>query len=349
MTDTSAARVGVVLVNWRGWRDTLLSLETLFGGSFSAFDVVVVDNASGDDSIDHIIAWAEGREMADVPAMLAGRVHARAEKHPVPYVLLQEEELAASDTTLSRLTVIQASRNTGFAGGNNLGLDYLRRRGGYDYFWLLNNDAFPAPDALAHLVARARANPGFGLVGSTLAFAGRPDVVQALGGAEFDATTGRAYHIGADSALAALPRVDSVDVERRMAYVIGASMLASARFLDQIGLMEEGYFLYFEELDWAERGKPNFALGYARDSLVYHKAGGSTQSAFRRSTLAAYYLARNRLVFTRRFHPECIATVLRGVAVDALRYVVRARWSEAKGFARAMWEAIWQRRVASRS
>ena len=52
-------------------------------------------------------------------------------------------------------------------------------------------------------------------------------------------------------------------------------MLSSRVFLEDVGLMEESYFLYFEELDWAMRAKKAFKLGYARESVVYHKEGAS--------------------------------------------------------------------------
>jgi GT2 family glycosyltransferase len=330
-------RIAVILVNWRGWRDTLVSLETLFAGNYSTFEAVVVDNDSGDDSVEHICAWARGVEAAATPEHLGEALRHRSVQGVIQHQVLYECDLGTA-TEPARLTVIKAARNGGFAAGNNLALKYLLRQNVYDYFWLLNNDAYPAPDALTYLVARAEANRNIGMVGSTLIFAGRPDTIQALGGAEYRRSTGAGRHIGAESPLAALSGVDAADVEHRMAYIVGASMLVSARFLERVGLMEERYFLYFEEIDWAERGKAEFKLGYAKDSLVYHKAGGSTQAASRRSVLASYYIARNRMIFTRRFHPEYASSVWRATLLDALRYAAKARWSEARGFARAVLE-----------
>ncbi len=337
MSASSPVRVGVVLVNWRGWRDTLLALETLFGGNYPHFDAVVVDNDSDDASVEHILAWAQGRETADLPDRLGGQVRVRPEQGAIAHALLHESELPTA-LVPPRLTIIRAVHNGGFAAGNNLALKYLRKQGSYDYFWLLNNDAFPAPDALSHLVVRAEAGPDIGMVGSTLIYAGRPDTIQALGGAEYQSTSGRGFHIGAEGSVARLSMVDTADIERRMAYIVGASMLVSARFIDHVGLMEESYFLYFEEIDWAERGKPNFKLGYAKHSMVYHKAGGSTQASSRSSMLAAYYIARNRLLFTRHFHPEYTSSVWRAVLLDVLRHVAKARWPEARGFSRAILE-----------
>jgi len=340
MKNNFNTRVGVILVNWCGWRDTQLSLETLFGSDYLYFDAVVVDNASDDNSVKHLIAWAEGSELVDTPVQLIDRVKVRDTKSVVPYVYLDAQAHASFNGNVQRLTIIQAGENCGFAGGNNIGLTYLRQHGCYDYFWLLNNDAFPAPDALSHMVARALNNPSLGQIGATLIFAGRPEVVQAHGGAVYEHKSGRAYHIGAESNVVDLPDVQESDVEERMSYVVGASILVTDRFLDRIGVMEESYFLYFEELDWAERGKPEFGLGYARDALVYHKAGGSTQKASRRSVMAAYYLARNRIIVTKRFYPAFVSSVKRSIFIEFLKYVARARWSEARGYFRALRESF---------
>lgn len=338
---TSEPCVGVILVNWRGWRDTLLALETLFGGDYKNFVAVVVDNDSGDDSVEHILAWARGHQAAEIPDHLNGQVRVRSGKCAIAHAFMHERELTPASMT-ARLTVIQATRNGGFAAGNNLALKYLLKQGTYDYFWFLNNDAYPAPDALSHLVTRAEAAPDIGMVGSTLIYAGYPDTIQALGGAEYQPATGRAFHIGDELSLARLSGVNTPEIEQRMDYIVGASMLVSTRFIKEVGLMEEGYFLYYEEIDWAQRGKPDFRLGYAKHSMVYHKAGGSTQASSRSSALAAYFIARNRLLFTRRFYPEYAFSVWRAVLLDALRHVAKARWPEARGFARATLESLRQ-------
>lgn len=337
MNVSSQARVGVILVNWRGWRDTLLALETLFGGDYAHLDAVVVDNDSGDDSLEHILAWARGHQGVELPVQLSGKIRMRPEQGAIAYSLLHESELDTAPAP-GRLTIIRATRNGGFAAGNNLALKYLAKQKAYDYFWLLNNDAYPSPGALRYLVARAESEPDVGMVGSTLIYAQRPDTIQALGGAEYQPANGRGFHIGAGSSVAQLSATNIAAIESRLSYIVGASMLVSARFIERVGLMEEGYFLYFEEIDWAERGRPYFKLGYAKHSLVYHKSGGSTQAASRRSVLAAYYIARNRLLFTRRFHPKYASSVWRATLLEALKYVAKARWSEARGFTRAVFE-----------
>jgi GT2 family glycosyltransferase len=341
MTPIPAPHVGVILVNWRGCRDTLLSLETLFGGGYTAFDVVIVDNASGDDSVERIKAWADGLENVYVPEELLGHVKVRADTRVIESNIFTESELKVhNEKKRVRLTIIRAQMNGGFATGNNIALDYLRSLGGYEYYWLLNNDAFPAPDALSFLIARATKDSSLGQIGATLVYADRPNIVQALGGAVFDPKTGRAYHIGAGCPLNEISKFPVADIERRMNYIVGASILVTSDFVACTGLMEESYFLYYEEIDWAERSKSKFKLGYVPEALVYHKAGGSTQKKSRRSAMAAYYLARNRIKFTKQYYPAFLTSVTIGVMIDALRYAVRAHWSEANGFFQALRESI---------
>jgi hypothetical protein len=111
-----------------------------------------------------------------------------------------------------------------------------------------------------------------------------------------------------------------------MDFVSGASMLASRAFLQTIGLMEESYFLYFEELDWAMRAKGKFKLGYASDSVIYHKEGaaiGSHLDRMKRSLISDQYLSRSRVLFTRRFFPSALPSVLAWVTIAAAYRALR--------------------------
>ena len=100
-----------------------------------------------------------------------------------------------------------------------------------------------------------------GIVGSTLRYYGKPNLVQAFGGARFDLETLRPVHLGDGCTVDEIPAEDGSEhlaLELAMSYVIGASMLVSADFLRSVGPMSEDYFLYFEELDWAYRSAGSF-------------------------------------------------------------------------------------------
>ena len=116
-----------------------------------------------------------------------------------------------------------------------------------------------------------------------------------------------------------------------MVYVIGASMLVSRPFLQAVGLMQEDYFLYFEEIDWAERARRHakpFRLGFASGSVVYHKVGASA-GTHARSVLSVRYYTRNRLRFLKRFYPAHLGAARRWLFWEGVRALLRGRLTAA--------------------
>ena len=226
--------------------------------------------------------------------------------------------------------IIQSGANLGFAGGTNVGLRYAL---GHDasYAWLLNNDTLVEPDALTELVKRMQEKPGAGLCGSTLVYHFDRSKIQAYGGATYNKWLSTSRHIGQDA-----PRyqaggevIDAEEVEAQLDYLVGASCLASRAFLEEVGLMSEDYFLYFEELDWAARAKGRYALAFAPKSVVYHKEGGSIGSSSdgaKKSRLADYYGVRNRLLYTRLHAPEALPSVYLGLLITLAKRVQRRQW-----------------------
>lgn len=162
------------------------------------------------------------------------------------------------------IELIESGRNLGFSAGNNLGIRAALQRK-VDYVWLLNNDAQPRPDALAALVAKAEADARLGEVGSVLLYADNPETVQAWGGGKVNVWTGRILH-------ATQPQADSW-----FDYLTAASVLLRRSALEEIGLLDEGFFLYFEDADLSYRLRgAGWKLGVARDSIVLHKEHAST-------------------------------------------------------------------------
>jgi len=124
--------------------------------------------------------------------------------------------------------------------------------------------------------------------------------------------------------------LDGAAVEQQLSCVVGAAMLVSRPFLEQVGLMREDYFLYYEEIDWATRAKGRFKLGYAPRSVVFHKEGASIgTTASGGSPLSMFYLFRNRIRFTWRFHRPYLPVVLAVALLDVAKMVWRRRWPQA--------------------
>lgn len=334
--DSTALRVAIVLVNWNGWRECIECIDSVLEQMHQNFHIFIVDNASVDDSIEHIEAWCRN-PVADSIWRHHPGVARHTDAHAnvgVPYCVLSRgaaEALAPAGDR--RLTLVRSAENLGFAGGCNVGIG-VAGLNNFDYFWFLNPDTVVTSLAMRELLERARKNSNIGIVGSTLRFYDDPDTVQALGGGRFDPLTAASRHVGEGTLVSDAP-LDGADVERELAFVSGASMLVSTRFIRDVGLMQEDYFLYYEEIDWAMRGRPRFALGYAPSSHVFHKSGVNSSKAMPLFTARFFY--RNRLRFVRRFLPERLAAAKRTLFIEMLGHLARRRWGLAKVVGSILW------------
>ena len=332
---TVAARVAIVLVNWKGWRDSIECLSSIVGsGALQGADVWLVDNASGDGSVAHIEAWC-GKPAPGEGWRAFDGVHHAATGVPIACRVWHANGQPAPLLPGVQVNLVHSGANLGFAGGNNAGITAagLDR---YSHVWLLNNDTVMAQDALAQLLARADADAQVGIVGSTLLHYGEPDVVQALGGGWFDRDAMRMSHIGEFRRAAEVPAdADALrEVEAQMAYVVGASMLVKSAFIRDVGPMCEDYFLYFEELDWAFRGQPRWTLGYAPASRIFHKVGASSSQTVGEFSLNLLY--RNQVRFASRFLPERLPALKRSLAWELVRHLLKGRWMPARLVARTL-------------
>lgn len=286
------SRVGIVLLNWNGWRDTIECLESISHLDYPEFSVFVVDNASTDQSLERLREWSV--QQTNISESKTGRSFSTL-----------GSESTVSQSSLRGLEFIASPVNGGFAAGNNIGIR-AALASGCDFVWLLNNDTVVEPKALSGLVARAKNDPAVGMCGSVLCYYDERETVQAFGGVNFSFFRALGRQIGQGLAANAM-QLQKVQ-EDEITYVSGASMLLSRSFLLDVGLMEESYFLYFEEIDWAARAGRRWKTAVARDSVVFHKEGGSigTASRTRRSPLSQYYLSRNLIYFYARHKPALL-------------------------------------------
>jgi len=329
----SSARVAIVLVNWNGWVDSVECIDSVLACGYPDLHIYLVDNDSSDQSVEHIIAWCEKPLRSPGSRDFTGVGRYSDAGVPVRYRLLEDPKdvlpVAPADC---RLTIIRSGGNLGFAGGNNVGIR-VAGLAHYDYFWLLNTDTVIHADALGRLVERARQDPSIGIVGSTLLYYAQPTLVQAMGGATLDTARMVMKHIGVNLPLGDVPQ-NPMEIEANMAYVVGASMLVSRQFIEEVGYMQEDYFLYFEEIDWAVRSKGKYRMGYAPRSLVYHKEGASSAKTV--SWFSMRLLYRNRLKFVGRFFPDRVSATVRHLVWEMCWLLLTGRFIYAKAIASAL-------------
>lgn len=325
--------VYILILNWNGWQETIECLESVFRNGYPNYRVIVCDNGSGDDSLANIAAWAEGRlDCAVSPDNLLRSCSFPPIPKPLLYVTYDKAQAESGGKGVeegAQLVLIQTGSNLGFSGGNNVGLRYAQAQNDFGYVWLLNNDTVISPDALNALVEKMRSNQQAGMCGSTLLYYDDPAKVQALCGATYNKWLGTSRLIG--SFIPVPQKINAVRIEKKLAFICGASILVTKSFLNDIGLLGEDYFLYYEELDWALRAGSRYTLAYAVQSVVYHKEGasigGSNRQINNKSLIADFYGIRNRLFIARKYHSYSLPTVYLGLIITVLRRVARKQWS----------------------
>jgi GT2 family glycosyltransferase len=286
----------VVLLNWNGASDTIACLQSLANLEGALPKVIVCDNASRDDSWQRIEAYIQKQSILDIQ-------------------------------------LVQTGANLGFAGGNNVGLRLALADPAMTFTWLLNNDTEVAPGALDALVRYMHDHPKVAICGSTLLYMDSPNIIQAVGG-QYNSWLGTSRHVLHHQHFSQLTcaAVNPVDFD----YVVGASMFARRSALETVGLLSEDYFLYFEEIDWAIRLKhlmPGTTLGYAPDSLVYHKEGASTGAANQAKKtytfFSDYFFITSRLKFSRKFFTLRRLTVQASMLLVAIKRAMHGQFKSA--------------------
>lgn len=301
----------VLILSHNHWRDTVACLESVLGSDVRPRQVLVCDNDSSDNSLAHLAQWAE--QHGD---RLSCRLLTRAEA---------ENAQEGDGFPGEELLFVDNSANLGYAGGNNVGLRLLLRSG-IPFIWLLNNDTVVAPGAAQALLQYMRDHPRCGLCGTLTRYLDDPETVQCYGGGWYDPLWALGGLHGEGHRLPRGARPEHGPTE--LGYVNGASVFVRREFLLDVGLLDEAYFLYCEEWDWAERAKGRWTLGWTPEAEVLHREGLSTGVSNRRglgrSARSAWRLIRSRLLFTWKFRPWALPTALAGQLFALSKKVFRS-------------------------
>jgi GT2 family glycosyltransferase len=214
--------------------------------------------------------------------------------------------------------VLRNGANLGFAGGINAGIRAVLRDGA-ELVWLLNPDTVVEPSALRELVAVQRTLRRPGLIGSLVLLDEGERIYFYKGVVEAD---GKVLHPHADEPRSNVPELAS-SMSGETDFVNGASLLFSRQVADEVGLMTEDYFLYYEDADWSLRVRAKgFDNRVAYRSVVRHMRADRPRANY----LVEYYTRRNEYFFRERH----------GFPMGKTRALLRLRGRMAKYAVRAL-------------
>jgi len=198
--------------------------------------------------------------------------------------------VAAIATCYPDVTILQSGGNLGFAGGNNVGLRHALATES-DFVLLLNNDTQAAPDLLERLLEVMTAQSDRAVVGAITLSLERPDMVQ-FGGSVWQQ---EAFHFRWMHGPVNAPEYAAETIESD--YVQGSAMLIPTAVLRDVGLLDERYFLVYEDTDWCYRARNHgYKSVVSTRARIWHKESPSFGG---KNALYTYFATRNRLLWAR--------------------------------------------------
>ena len=260
----------IVVLNWNRAKDTLSCLESIKGLNKDNFNlsVVVVDNASADSS---------------------------------------QKELKSINIPNSKYFFIRNKKNLGYAGGMNVGMKYSLEKKA-DYIVLLNNDTRLDTNTISELLITARKEKYAGILCPKIYFEK---------GFEFHKKRYKESELGKviwyaggnldwNNVYGTNKGVDEVDNRQYdeiedTDFATGNCIFIKASYLSELGLFDEKYYMYLEDVELCTRFKKNgVRVVYSPNSYMWHKVA---QSSGIGSSLNDYFITRNRMLFGLKYAP----------------------------------------------
>jgi GT2 family glycosyltransferase len=207
-----------------------------------------------------------------------------------------------------RVLVIRTGENLGYAGANNLGLS-LAQASGADFAVIINPDATLDTECIERLVGVLRSDERIGMVSPAICYASS-DVLW-YGGSDINPSNGSAYHLHEGEPRDILPS-EPYDTGRAS----GCVLAVAPERIESVGLLDERYFLYYEEADWSLRIR-NYGLRIVvvPHAVAWHDVGHGSGAI---STTHHYYMTRNRLLFVAEHGERGVRAALPRSLTDSL-------------------------------
>lgn len=192
-----------------------------------------------------------------------------------------------------KCTIIYNKRNLGFAGANNIGIKYAKEHYSPNYYLIINNDTVVSENFLEPLILGFEQNNNIGITTGKIYYYDEPQLLW-FGGSYYDKNL-------CECKIDGIGHIDSelYNIEKNIPFATACLWLVSDKVIEDVGLMDEGYFLYYEDADYCERIKQKgYYIRYIPRSFIYHKESRSTKKG---SKLYNYYNTRNYLIFISKY------------------------------------------------
>ena len=228
--------------------------------------------------------------------------------------------------------ILELGANLGYAGNNNVGINQAISQGA-DWVFVLNEDTILDEHCLSRLVEAGEGDSRVGIVGPMVYHHDEPDVIQSAGGKM--GPLWQAYHLAKDERdVGKFNRPHDVD------WISGCAILVRRAVIEQVGVIDERYFYYWEETEWCIRaGKSGWRIVHVPGAKLWHK--GVTLNNQPKPSVT-YYATRNRLLTLAKHQAPPAAWIYAwGELLQILTtWTVKPKWRGMQEHRNAMWRGM---------
>ena len=240
--------------------------------------------------------------------------------------------LAAACEKYADIQIVTLKENLCYAGNNNLGIEIAISQGA-DWVLLLNDDTLLESSCLSHIMKVAISNPSIGILGPMVYHFDEPDVIQSAGG--LLGKDWRNFHLGQNEL-----DVGQFQEPHEVQWVSGCAIFVRAAVIEQVGMLDTDYFLYWEEVEWCIRAlKAGWMVMHVPQSKTWHKG---VKRNYQPEPYVTYYINRNYL-FTLAKHQAPLRIRLSAFANiirTLLSWSIKSRWRSKRDHRDAMWNGL---------
>jgi len=209
-----------------------------------------------------------------------------------------EKSLIELKNKYKELIVFKEKNNLGFAGGNNIGIRYALEND-YDYIMLLNNDTEVTENFILPLVERIEKDHSLGAVQPLILNFLNKSIIWNAGGKLNKFLGITSTRLNNNKLNSSIVFDDFTD------WISGCGILIKSEIVKKIGLLDEKFFTYYEDVDWSLRMKSlGYDLGFVKESIIYHHGSSSSNNKKNKegviSSKIHYFNIRNHILLLKK-------------------------------------------------
>ncbi|HEY3230907.1 MAG TPA: glycosyltransferase family 2 protein [Roseiflexaceae bacterium] len=225
--------------------------------------------------------------------------------------------------------IIELTENLGYAGNNNVGIKAAMAQGA-DWVFVLNEDTILDPVCLEQLINIGESDPKTGIVGPMVYHHDEPTIIQSAGGVL--SRYWESWHIAQNE-----PDQQQFLHPRTVDWVSGCAILVRRAVIEQVGMLDERFFYYWEETEWCIRAtKAGWRILHAPQAKLWHKG---VRRDYRPKPSVTYYNTRNRFLMLMKHHAPLSTWIMTWgqIARTLTSWTFKPKWRSAREHRNAMW------------